>query len=222
MMSMVKQVGLTVLVGYLSLVMLTGCSTVHLQVQDPTSPVQFPSVLMEKVTLTVAVPPDQFKSDEVESADSYSLNNRERFERSLLSSIESSLVSSGAARNVSLAPSKGSWTMTVLAKWDSRDAWHERIWKTFQLFFLFLFLFIPMLFITGSFTVRTGAEVIITDPSGAERVRTSVETRMDAEVAFRKGSKEVFNQMYTVSSDELANRILLEMKRHPHWFEAVR
>lgn len=95
-------------------------------------------------------------------------------------------------------------------------------WAGFKVLLLGLLLFIPYPFMTVSFTVSTGAEVIITDPSGIERGRTSAQTRMDAEVALRKGSKEVFNQMYTVSSDELANRILLEMKRHPHWFEAVR
>jgi hypothetical protein len=216
MMKMVKQSGLSGLIGYLCLTMLTGCSTVRMEVADPTSPVQFPSALVEKITLTVVVPPDQFKTDED------NLYELEHFQRSLAGSLERGLASSGGARSVALSPSQGSWTMYVVAKWDSRSTWYEAIGKGFQLFILFFLLFIPYPFMSASFSVRTEAEVKITDPSGAERGRTSVQTRMDAEVAARKSSKEVSNAIQDVSSEELANRILLDLKRHPHWFVAAR
>lgn len=219
LLSIARQTGMVVLVGYLSLAMLTGCSTFNFQVQDPTSPIQFPSALAERIVLSVAIPPDEFKDDHPPGE---ALNDREKFQRTLVNSLERSLVNSGAARSVLFSSSQGAWTVSVVGKWDSRGAWHHKALLPLKLFFIFALLFIPLLFMTASYGVRTEAEAIVTDPSGTERGRVSVQARVEAEFSTRRGSPEIFAGMYTLSSEELANRILLELKRHPHWFEVAR
>jgi hypothetical protein len=214
-----KQNSMAALICYLSLAMLTGCSTFNIQVQDPTSPIQFPSVLAERIVLSVAIPPDEFKDDHPPGE---ALNDREKFQRSLVNSLERSLVSSGVARRVSFSSPEGSWTMSVVAKWDSRSAWHQKAVLPLKLFFVIVLLFIPLLFMTASYDVRTEAEATVIDPSGTERGRVSVQARVEAEISARRGSPEIIPAMYALSSDELTNRILLELKRHPHWFEPAR
>lgn len=208
------------LVGYLCLVMLTGCGTFRVEVENPVSPVQFQSPVMAQIAITVVVPPDQFKGDG--SAGVNPLVNPEKFQRSLASSLEQVLIVSGVARNVLTHQADGSWKMMVIGKWDGRASGAEYVWTIIKNTFVVILLFIPLFFMSESITVKTEAEVVLTDPLGVERGRFSVQSKLGLEAAFRKASMELFEGMFSVISDDLANRTVLELKRHPHWFEPVR
>lgn len=220
MVKVVKRSSQIALVSYLCLFMLTGCGTFRVEVENPVSPVQFQSPVMDRIAITVIVPPDQFKANGEEGV--APLNNRDKFQHSLARSLEQNLTASGVSKGVVASPSGGSWTMSVTGKWNSKWSWSEYTWELIKVTFSVLLLMIPFFFMTESFTARTQAGFTLTDPSGLERGRGSVQSTMDIDVAVVRSSIELLDGMFTVPSDDLANRIVLELKRHPHWFEPVR
>jgi hypothetical protein len=215
-----RQGSTVMLIGYLTLTMLVGCGTVRVEVEDPITPVRFPAPVMDQIVLLVAVPPDQFMANGQEGF--APLNNPDKFQERLGNSLQHTLTTSGFAKGVLTGPSNRSWTMSVTGKWNSKWSWSEYTWEIVKITFTVILLFIPAFFISESFTVRTEADVILTDPSGLERGRYNVQSRLEVDIAVRNASKELFDGMFTMSSDDLANRMVLELKRHPHWFEAAR
>jgi hypothetical protein len=221
--SKLKQASMAALVCYLSLVMLTGCGKLGVvAIKDPAPPVSFSSPVINRITLTVAVPPDKFKASGAARLNRSLEDGREEFQLGLASSLKNSLTTSGAAKSVSTYPASGSWALSVTGKWDAGESWSEVTWRAIKTTFAFvLFLGIPIFFMSSSSTVKTEAEVILTDSSGVERGRSRVESTLDIEVSMIQVNTELFDEISAAISDELANRILLEMKRHPHWFEAA-
>lgn len=220
--SKLKQASMTALVCYLSLVMLTGCGRLGVvTIKDPAPPVSFSSPVMSRITLTVAVPPDKFKASGAARLNRSPEDGRAEFQLGLTRSLENSLTTSGAAKSVSTYPASGSWALSVKGKWDAGESWSEVTWRAIKITLAFLLLGIPIFFMSSSSTVKTEAEVILTDSSGVERGRSHVESTLDIEVGMIQADTKLFDETSSAISDELANRILLEMKRHPHWFETA-
>lgn len=214
-----KQAGMAVLVGYLSLAMLTGCTTVRIAVQDPVSPVKFERPVLDNVTLKVEVSSDQYKADASVDPVYEAAFIQEKLEKALVNT----LTASGIAKQVSAQTSPGAWKLLVKGNWDSKTPWHKSLVKAIQFAFVMLLLGIPFFFMTNSVTANSGADVILTDPSGLERGRITVASMVDADIAYGKmGTMNLMDEMIMISSEDLANRVVLELKRHLHWFEAAR
>jgi hypothetical protein len=217
-----KRASMAALVCYLSLVMLTGCSTVEMHVVDPIQPVKFETLLSRDITLSVAV---DFRGK-------ISGEGREFwkwYQPEFQNDIKQALLTSGAFMNIltsdqcQVGNTERTLCVTVKPFNQPEKPFYYWIFAGIGAFFIACLLFIPLFFMTADITDRVIAEELLLDREGKEVGRAEVASEFEASIGFRKvGGAEGFRQVYGLNNKELANRLVLELKRHPHWFEAAR
>lgn len=71
--------------------------------------------------------------------------------------------------------------------------------------------------------VRFHGTIQVADQSGRQVGQLQVETLVQWTIGFMKaGELETFSMLYAVGAKDLSWRIVRELRRHPHWFEAAR
>lgn len=210
-----------VLVLYLSLTILTGCSTVEMRVIDPIEPFKIDSPLAKSAVVWVTV---DFQ-DKLNSA------GREYwswYQPDFLNDVRQALLTSGAFLNVRSSDqckgNVGDYTVCVTAMpFNEKATVGSQIMGVIQVIFTVMLLFIPAFFSTADFSARVFAQVILLDQNGTQIGATEVSSRFEASIGAGKlGGHEGFRQAYSLNNKELAQRMVLELKRHPHWFESAR
>lgn len=208
------------LVLYLSFAMLTGCTTLELEILDPTEPVKIAMPLVNSLNLNVAM---EYGNGSVRLE-----NGRDRtfigsmFTTDFLNAMKQRLISSGATLNVQ--PSEKceheshERTLCITATIFNYK-WSFFKWvKEFAVTTVYaLALFVPLFFSSHEKRDWVIAETLLLDRTGKEIARFKVQSEFIATVGrIRSSDSRTF---YSENNKELANRIVLELKRHPHWFE---
>jgi hypothetical protein len=219
MMKMLKQAGLSGLIGYLCLVMLTGCSTVGVRVEEPTEPVTFETPLIERSQLLVDVPTATFTPGPI-----FALYDSLKYGEAVETTLSQTLTTSNAVRTVSAKGSiaKGDSAIRVMASFDGTVPTYKVVGGLTYFFFSAFLLFIPMAFYSTTNEAKFGADIIVVSPSGKENGPVKVHTEIEVDLAARKAHADVWSTVMALGVEDLSRKIVLELKRHPHWFEPAR
>lgn len=220
LLGMLKHTAYLGLVSYLCLIMLTGCSTVEMHVIDPIAPFKLENPLINSMTLSATMVWKEKPND----------TRREWwkwFEPEFQEDLQQALLTSGAAVNVQPAkqcqPGQTARTLCVTVKpFNHEEPFYKMVLGFIGGFFAACLLFIPVWFIAADIEDWVVAEVVLWDGDGKEIGRTEVKSEFEASIGFRKFNMDTFRHVYGLNNKELANRVVLELKRHPHWFEAAR
>lgn len=207
------------LIMYLIVTLLTGCSTVQVRVEDPTEPIRLESTIVDVVHLQIDVPSKAFAPGPF-----YIWYDLQEYRQALESTLEQRLTSSKAVREVHTKEQSGKSVpvVRIIASFDGTVPWYKWVGRiTIGVFSAFL-LFIPMLFYSETNEARFGADVIVLSPSGKQFGPVRVQTAVEFDLALAKVGPDTWPTMMALGLEDLANKTVLELKRHPHWFEPAR
>jgi hypothetical protein len=206
------------LVLYLIVTLLTGCSTVEMRIIDPTEPFKVETPLAKTMTLSVAMAWKEKPN----------MEHWEWFEPDLLNDLRQALLISGTVPNVQTntqcLAGQTERTLCVTAKLFNQPEkpFYSYVLGGIGAFLVACLLFIPVFFIAADLGDRVIAEILLLDKTGKEIGRTEVVSEFESSIGFRKFNLDTIRQLYALNNKELANRVVLELKRHPHWFEPAR
>lgn len=211
-----------VLVVCFSFTMLTGCQTLELEIVDPTEPVKLAAPLIDSMTINVATErgeggPTFFASTLYERIEP-------QFTPDLLNTMKQHLLDSRVAvavgRSKTCMPGMNERTLcikgTILNSTGSflgmLKAWGKVLVATVGFA-------IPLFFMTRDITDVVIAEVKLLDKVGKEVARFQVQSEFHVIAGMMR--EDAIDKPYFKNNEELANRIVRELAKHPHWFQPL-
>jgi len=207
-----------VLVVCFSSTMLTGCQTFELEIVEPTEPAKLATPLINSITINVAT---KLGEGGPHNANMLYEEYAPQLIQQFLIAMKQRLVDSGAA-------------VTVRFSAECKPVLHERtlcitetifnqtsFLNTMKLFVAItvsiLGLGIPLLFVTIDYSDMVIAEAILLDKVGKQLARFQVQSEFSFTTGLSMTNPHIVS--YIKNNEELANRTVLELTRHPHWFQ---
>jgi hypothetical protein len=210
-----------VLVLYLIATLLTGCSTVGVRVEDPTEPIRLDAPLIDRSQLLVDVPVATFTPGPFYA---YARYDPPKYGQSLETALSQALTTSNAVQTVSAKESiaKGDSAIRVRASFDGTVPTYKWVGRIAYGVFSAFLLFIPMMFYSETNEAKLGADVVVIGQSGKEYGPVRVHTALEFDLGAAKVGADTWPTLMALGVEDLSRKIVLELKRHPHWFEVAR
>jgi hypothetical protein len=203
----------------LSVMFLVGCSTVGVRFEDRTEAIRLEAPLIDRLQISMDAPADSFMPGPF-----YIWYDHLKYGQGLETTLSETLITSNVARMV--GGKKGTANdgseLRVVASFDGTVPAYKWVGRIAYGVFSTFLLFIPYAFYSETNEARLAADIVIVAPSGKMNVPVRVHTELEFELGASKVGADTWPSMMALGMEDLSRKIVLEIKRHPHWFNAAR
>ncbi len=203
----------------LSVMLLVGCSTVGVRFEDRTEAIRLEASLIDRLQISMDAPADSFMPGPF-----YIWYDHLKYGQVFETTLSQTLIASNVARTVGGKgeTAKGGSELRVVASFDGTVPAYKWVGRIAYGVFSAFLLFIPYAFYSETNEARLMADIVVVAPSGKMNVPVRVHTELEFDLGVSTVGADTWPSMMALGMEDLSRKIVLELKRHPHWFDATR